>query len=162
MVVDLAETIGVRWRCGTDHRCRIQESVLIVTRSAGASSSSRPKSTQGNRQAARPGCAVLGRSVSRIRTADTNPEIKVRAATTLTALAAPSASVCWVVGRTGVVLLSTDGKTWRRLPFPETADLMAIQATDARSASVSTADARTFDTTDGGVTWVLRRPLQEF
>lgn len=79
----------------------------------------------------------------------------------LTAVAAPSASVCWVVGRGGVVLLSTDGRSWRRVPFPETADLSAVQARDARSASVSTADGRTFSTTDGGVTWA-RRPLQEF
>jgi hypothetical protein len=79
----------------------------------------------------------------------------------LTAVAAPSASVCWAVGRGGVVLLWTDGRSWRRVPFPETTDLSAVQARDARSASVSTADGRTFSTTDGGVTWV-RRPLQEF
>ena len=80
----------------------------------------------------------------------------------LTAFAAPSPSVCWVVGRSGVVLLSTDGTDWRQLPFPETTDLSAIEAADASRASVSTADGRTFDTTDGGVTWVVRRPVQEF
>jgi hypothetical protein len=82
-------------------------------------------------------------------------------ASPLTAGAAPSVSVCWLVGRGGVVLLSTDGRNWRRLAFPETTDLSAVQATDARAASVSTADGRTFSTTDGGVTWV-RRPVQEF
>ena len=82
-------------------------------------------------------------------------------ATPLTAGAAPSVSVCWLVGRGGVVLLSTDGRTWRRVAFPETSDLSAVQATGARAASVSTADGRTFSTTDGGVTWA-RRPLQEF
>ena len=82
-------------------------------------------------------------------------------ASPLTAGAAPSVSVCWLVGRGGVVLLSTDGRTWRRVAFPETTDLSAVQATDARAASVSTSDGRTFSTTDGGVTWV-RRPLQEF
>ena len=70
-------------------------------------------------------------------------------------------SVCWLVGRGGVVLLSTDGRNWRRVAFPEATDLSAVQATDARAASVSSADGRTFSTTDGGVTWV-RRPLQEF
>jgi len=45
--------------------------------------------------------------------------------------------------------------------FPEVTDLSAIQATDARNASVSTADGRTFSTTDGGATWV-RRPPQDF
>jgi hypothetical protein len=75
----------------------------------------------------------------------------------LTAGAAPSASVCWLVGRGGVVLVSTDSRSWRRVAFPEATDLSAIRATDARVASVSTADGRTFGTTDGGVTWV-RRP----
>jgi hypothetical protein len=82
-------------------------------------------------------------------------------ASPLTAGAAPSVSVCWLVGRGGVVLLSTDGRNWRRVAFPEATDLSAVQATDARAASVSTADGRTFSTTDGGVTWV-RRPVQEF
>jgi hypothetical protein len=79
----------------------------------------------------------------------------------ISAGAAPSASVCWLVGRGGIVLLSTDGRGWRRVAFPETTDLSAVRATDARTASVSTADGRTFSTIDGGVTWV-RRPLQEF
>jgi photosystem II stability/assembly factor-like uncharacterized protein len=71
----------------------------------------------------------------------------------LTAGASPSPSVCWLVGRGGVVLLSTDGRTWRRMPFPEMTDLTAVQADDARPATVSTADARKFRTTDGGLTW---------
>jgi photosystem II stability/assembly factor-like uncharacterized protein len=37
--------------------------------------------------------------------------------------------------------------------FPEAVDLSAIRATDERRASVSTADGRTFSTTDGGSTW---------
>jgi hypothetical protein len=74
----------------------------------------------------------------------------------LTAGVAPSASVCWIVGRGGVVLLSIDGRTWRRVPFPETIDLSAVGATDARSASVSTIDGRTFSTTDAGATWAAR------
>ena len=80
----------------------------------------------------------------------------------LTAGAAPSASVCWLVGRAGVVLLTTDGRTWRQVAFPEMTDLSGVHATDAsgREASVSTADGRTFSTTDGGVTWIPR--LQEF
>ena len=72
----------------------------------------------------------------------------------LTAGVAPSVSVCWVVGRGGIVLLSIDGRSWRRVAFPEVTDLSAVRATDARSASVSTANGRTFSTTDGGMTWV--------
>jgi hypothetical protein len=79
----------------------------------------------------------------------------------LTAGVAPSASVCWLVGRGGVVLLSTDGRTWRRVTFPESTDLSAIRATDARTATVSSSDGRLFGTIDGGVTWTSRPP-QEF
>jgi photosystem II stability/assembly factor-like uncharacterized protein len=71
----------------------------------------------------------------------------------LTAGASPSASVCWIVGRAGTVLLSTDGRRWRRVMFPETVDVTAVTATDARSATVTTADGRRFSTSDGGVTW---------
>lgn len=78
----------------------------------------------------------------------------------LTAGASPSASVCWLVGRGGVVLLSVDGRTWQRRPFPEPTDLMAVRAVDAKTATVTTADGRTVSTKDGGVTWNAP-PLQE-
>lgn len=78
----------------------------------------------------------------------------------VTAGAAPSASICWLVGRGGLVLLTTNGATWQRLTFPEPTDLSAIRATDARNATVTTADGRQFSTTDGGRTWT-RRDLQE-
>jgi Photosynthesis system II assembly factor YCF48/Putative zinc-finger len=71
----------------------------------------------------------------------------------LTAGSAPSTSTCWLVGRAGTVLLSTDGRRWQRVPFPEPADLVLIRAADARTASVTTADGRTFNTANGGRTW---------
>jgi hypothetical protein len=74
-------------------------------------------------------------------------------ATDLIAASAPSNTVCWIVGRSGVVLLSTDAATWRRLPFPEATDLREVTATDARTASVTTVDGRVFHTSDGGFTW---------
>jgi photosystem II stability/assembly factor-like uncharacterized protein len=61
--------------------------------------------------------------------------------------------VCWIVGRSGVVLLTTDGFTWRRVPFPLTGDLRAVSATDGQTASVTTADGRVLTTTDGGASW---------
>ena len=76
----------------------------------------------------------------------------------LTAGAAPAVTVCWLVGRNGVVLLTVDGRTWRRVPFPDTTDLSGVRAVDAggRVAAISTADGRTLVTTDAGATWVAR------
>jgi hypothetical protein len=75
------------------------------------------------------------------------------AADTLAAGASPSPSVCWLVGPSGTVLLSTDGRTWRRLGFPERVDLRMVTATDHDNATVTTADGRVFVTADGGQTW---------
>ncbi len=66
----------------------------------------------------------------------------------LTAGSAPSATVAWIVGQRGVVLLTTDGLTWRRVPFPESIDLVSVQASDATHATVTTSDGRTFVTAD--------------
>ena len=65
----------------------------------------------------------------------------------------PARNVAWLVGRGGVVLLSIDGTTWQQRPFPETVDLVAVTATDAKTASVTTSDGRRFSTTDGGAKW---------
>ena len=71
----------------------------------------------------------------------------------LTAGASPAPSICWLVGPKGIVLLSTDGRSWRRIAFPDSADLTSVRATDDRSATVNTSDGRAFSTTDGGQTW---------
>jgi hypothetical protein len=66
---------------------------------------------------------------------------------------APSASVCWIVGDDGTVLRTTDGLRFESVRFPEAVHLTSISALDARQATVTTADGRTFRTTDGGLTW---------
>ena len=71
----------------------------------------------------------------------------------VTARSSPSRDVIWFAGRGGLVLRATDGQTFLRVPFPETADLTAIAATDAQNAVVTTAEGRTFETRDGGKTW---------
>ena len=71
----------------------------------------------------------------------------------LTAGASPAPSICWLVGPKGIVLLSTDGRSWRRIAFPDSADLTSVRAADDRSATVNTSDGRAFSTTDGGQTW---------
>ena len=75
------------------------------------------------------------------------------AADTLIAGSSPSPSVCWLIGLAGTVLRSTDGRSWVRVPFPEAVDLRAVTASDADTATVTTADGRAFATTDGGQTW---------
>ena len=75
--------------------------------------------------------------------------------------ASPSPDVCWVVGGAGLVLLSTDGRTWRRITFPETVDLTAVRVVDGATATVVSADGRSFLTKDAGLTW-SPAPLQEF
>ena len=79
----------------------------------------------------------------------------------LTGGSAPSSTVCWLVGRAGTVLLSTDGGRFEQLPSPAPVDLIGVRATDARTAIVTTADRRSFRTADGGRTWTPA-PLQEF
>jgi hypothetical protein len=71
----------------------------------------------------------------------------------LLAGAAPFPSTCWIVGASGTVLLTTDGERWERRPFPVSADLVAIQASSARTAIVTTSDGRRFETLDAGLTW---------
>jgi hypothetical protein len=73
--------------------------------------------------------------------------------TELLAGSSPARDVCWIVGRGGVVLLSTDGRTWQRRPFAEAIDLVAVSAADAKTATITTSDGRRFSTTDGGATW---------
>jgi len=78
------------------------------------------------------------------------------AATELVAGSSPAQGICWVVGRGGTVWRSVDGRAWQRVTFPEMTDLSAVQAADARSATVMTTDGRSFATDDGGLTWTRR------
>jgi hypothetical protein len=70
--------------------------------------------------------------------------------------AATSPTSAWLVGRSGLVLVTADGRTWRRATFPHAIDLLSVAATDARNAIVTAADKRVFVTSDGGATWTAR------
>jgi photosystem II stability/assembly factor-like uncharacterized protein len=90
-----------------------------------------------------------------------NVNVNVDVPASLRAGSAPSAAVCWIVGQGGLVLRTIDGRTWQRVPFTDASDLVQVQASDARTAQVTTADGRIFRTIDGGATWA-QAPLQEF
>jgi photosystem II stability/assembly factor-like uncharacterized protein len=65
--------------------------------------------------------------------------------------------MCWIVGRSGLVLLSSDGQTWRRLDFIDTTlDLVSVTARDGVAATVTAANGRSYSTTDAGRTWTLQ------
>ena len=64
--------------------------------------------------------------------------------------AAPRFQVCWIVGEDGTVVVTTDGLSSTRLPFPLQVPLASVSATSADAASVTTRDGRVFTTTDRG------------
>jgi len=71
----------------------------------------------------------------------------------LLAGAATSPLNCWLVGREGVVLVTSDGLTFRRVSVPEAVHLTSVTAQDALLATVTAIDGRKFTTIDGGLTW---------
>jgi len=66
---------------------------------------------------------------------------------------AVSRDVCWLFGRTGLVLITVDGSTFARVDLRERVDVTSLTAADARTATVTTADGRRFRTDDSGRTW---------
>ena len=66
--------------------------------------------------------------------------------------------VCWLVGAHGVVLRTTDGRTWERLSFPTSVDLVSVHAWSESVATVTAADRTEYETADGGKTWRKREP----
>src|ERR1700722_3812900 len=66
---------------------------------------------------------------------------------------APSTGVCWLVGKSGIVLLTTDANKWHTITPPVDADFTSVVATDASSATISATDGRGFQTSDGGKHW---------
>ncbi len=75
--------------------------------------------------------------------------------TDLTAGSAPSVKVCWVVGKAGTILLTTDrGNHWKQIASPTKEDVEGVDAQDAKHASIWTASHKLrFETNDGGATW---------
>jgi hypothetical protein len=102
---------------------------------------------------------VAGRRIERSTTGGTQWElVSLPSTATLTAGSSPAPTVCWIVGRAGVVYLTTDGVRFTPLAFPESTDLASVQATDDRRATVRTIDGRTFRTEDQGTSWTRGTP----
>jgi hypothetical protein len=70
-----------------------------------------------------------------------------------TAGSAPEPRICWLVGRSGIVFLTEDGKSWRKLPSPTSEDLVVVVAKSASSATVTANDDRKWSTDDAGKRW---------
>lgn len=73
----------------------------------------------------------------------------------LLAGSAPSEAVCWIVGRSGTVLRTTDGGGhWSKAVSPMRGDVAGVQAVDAMTAEIFDAkESSRFVTHDGGATW---------
>jgi hypothetical protein len=70
-----------------------------------------------------------------------------------TAGSAPEPRICWLVGHSGIVFLTEDGKNWRKLPPPTSEDLVVVVAKSASSATVTANDDRKWSTDDAGKNW---------
>jgi photosystem II stability/assembly factor-like uncharacterized protein len=77
---------------------------------------------------------------------------------TLTGGSSPSPTICWLVGRTGAIYVTTDGLRFNKVPFQDRTDFVSIQAQDGRRATVVTHRGRTFRTEDQGATWLRTSP----
>jgi hypothetical protein len=69
------------------------------------------------------------------------------------AIAAPSAKICWLVGRDGLILLTIDGTHWQTITPPTPGNFVRVAAENASSATVVTAEGLRFQTSDGGKHW---------
>jgi hypothetical protein len=71
----------------------------------------------------------------------------------LLAGAAPSATVCWVVGKKGTIIRTIDGEHWQTVTAPTADDLKTVTASSADDAMITTAGGKRFATSDGGASW---------
>lgn len=71
----------------------------------------------------------------------------------LVAGAAPDAKTCWLVGNSGVILLTRDAVAWKKIPPPIPADFTAVTAKDTSSATITAVSGQKFSTSDSGKKW---------
>ena len=66
---------------------------------------------------------------------------------------APAENVCWIVGRSGTILRTTDGEKWEKVHSPAEKDWLAVVASSTRTATITSQDSQRYSTADGGRTW---------
>lgn len=72
----------------------------------------------------------------------------------LTTGSAPTTKICWLVGKSGVILVTKDATHWKRIPPPVPADFVAIDAKNASAAVVTASDGQKFSTGNEGKKWI--------
>jgi photosystem II stability/assembly factor-like uncharacterized protein len=73
----------------------------------------------------------------------------------LIAGSAPSAKVCWIVGRDAAIVLTKNGTDWERVDPPAQADFVAVTAKNDNAATVTAVDGKKYTTSDRGKKWKL-------
>lgn len=73
--------------------------------------------------------------------------------TELLAGSSPAENVCWIVGRAGAILRTTDGEHWEKISSPAEKDWISVVARSALAATITSRDSHRYSTTDGGRTW---------
>lgn len=71
----------------------------------------------------------------------------------LLAGAALSERLCWVVGREGIILRTTDGVHWEKVTSPAPVDWVGVSARDALQATLTSPSGLRYTTSDGGRNW---------
>ncbi|MGC1902584.1 MAG: YCF48-related protein, partial [Candidatus Acidiferrum sp.] len=62
--------------------------------------------------------------------------------------------VCWLVGRAGTILRTTDGgATWQKITAPTSVDLVSVFAINAQSATITDDAAHSYQTSSAGARW---------
>ena len=71
----------------------------------------------------------------------------------LIAGSAPSAKVCWIVGRDAAITLTKNGTDWQQVDPPVVTDFVAVTAKNDSTATVTTLGGKKYITTDRGKKW---------
>ncbi len=72
----------------------------------------------------------------------------------LTSGSAPTTKICWLVGKSGMILVTKDTTHWKKISPPVPADFVSIEAKNGSSATVVAADGQKFSTDNDGKKWV--------